>query len=179
LTNWLPTTVTLVRVIWSVVHSASALALACYPDKEEDMHTDAHQGLRDLVAERVAAVQAKNPEPLAARQAPDVITFNVLPPLHMQGKDAVLQQTQAWFDAYASDIGYDVHHLSVDADGDLGFCSLLYHVSGTLAAGGDVDMWVRATLCCRCVDGMWLITHDHESVPFDATTGKALIDLQP
>ncbi len=58
------------------------------------MHTDAHQGLRDLVAERVAAVQAKNPEPLAARQAPDVITFNVLPPLHMQGKDAVLQQTQ-------------------------------------------------------------------------------------
>src|SRR6478672_11463627 len=143
------------------------------------MNTDAHQELRDLVAERVAAVHAKNPEPLAARQAPDVITFNVLPPLHMQGKDAVLEQTQAWFDAYESDIGYDVQDLHVDVDGDLGFCSFLYHVSGTLVAGGNVNMWVRATLCCRRVGSMWLITHDHESVPFDAATGKALIDLQP
>lgn len=28
-------------------------------------------------------------------------------------------------------------------------------------------------------EGTWLITHDHESVPFDAQTGRALIDLQP
>jgi uncharacterized protein (TIGR02246 family) len=147
--------------------------------QEEQMNTDAYQDLRDLVAERVAAVHAKNPNPLAARQAPDVIMFNVLPPLHMQGKDAVLKQTQAWFDLYASDIGYDIQDLHVDVDGDLGFCSFLYHVSGTLVAGGVVDMWVRATLCCRRVSGTWLITHDHESVPFDAATGKALLDLQP
>lgn len=143
------------------------------------MDTDARDQLRALVAERVAAVHAKNPAPLADRQAPEVIVFNVLPPLRVLGKDAIVEQTQAWFDAYASDIGYEVQDLHVDADGDVGFCSFLYHVSGTLATGGDVDMWVRATLCCRRVDGIWLITHDHESVPFDAATGKALIDLRP
>ena len=143
------------------------------------MSTDARAELRDLVAERVAAVHAKDPGPLADRQAPDIIVFNVLPPLHILGKEAIIQQTQAWFDGYASDIGYEVHDLHVDADGDLGFCSFLYHVSGTLAGGGDVDMWVRATLCCRRVDGKWLITHDHESVPFDAATGKAVIDQRP
>lgn len=143
------------------------------------MSSDAHQELRDLIAERVTAVHAKDPEPLAARQAPDIVVFNVLPPLRMQGKETVLEQTQAWFGAYASDIGYDIHELHVDADGDLGFCSFLYPVSGTLAEGGDVDMWVRAPLCCRRIDGTWLIIHDHESVPFDAATGKALIDLKP
>jgi len=33
-------------------------------------------------------------------------------------------------------------------------------------------MWVRATLCCRRSDGQWLITHDHESVPYDPTSGQ-------
>lgn len=40
-------------------------------------------------------------------------------------------------------------------------------------------MWVRATLGCRRVDGTWLITHDHESVPFDPESGMAVIDLAP
>lgn len=40
-------------------------------------------------------------------------------------------------------------------------------------------MWVRATSCCRRAGGKWLITHDHESVPFDAATGKTVIDEQP
>jgi uncharacterized protein (TIGR02246 family) len=143
------------------------------------MDSSAEQELRELVQERVAAVRAKDPAPLAGRQDPDVITFNVLPPLQLHGSSAVADQTQAWFDAYATDIGYEVRDLHVTADGDVGFCSFLYHVTGTLAAGGEVDMWVRATLCCRRAEGRWLITHDHESVPFDPASGQALISLSP
>jgi uncharacterized protein (TIGR02246 family) len=141
--------------------------------------TDAEVQLREIVRERVDAVHAKDPAPLAARQAPDIVTFDVLPPLHAHGSDAVEAKTQAWFDAYAGDIGYEVQDLQVTARDDVGFCSFLYHVSGTLASGGNVDMWVRATLGCRRIDGKWLITHDHESVPFDAETGQALTDLNP
>ena len=139
----------------------------------------AERELQEVVAERVAAVRAKDPAPLAARQHPDLISFNVLPPLHSRGSAAVADQTKAWFDAYASEIGYEVRELHVTADGDVGFCSFLYHVSGTLAAGGEVDMWVRATLCCRRIDGRWLIVHDHESVPFDPASGEALTSLAP
>ena len=35
-----------------------------------------------------------------------MITFDVLPPLPSRGKDAVKAATQAWFDTYATDIGY-------------------------------------------------------------------------
>jgi uncharacterized protein (TIGR02246 family) len=145
----------------------------------DEARSGVEEELRQIVRERVAAVHAKDPEPLAARQAPDIVTFDVLPPLHARGSDAVQAKTQAWFDAYIGDIGYEVRDLHVSADGDVGFCSFLYHVSGTLTSGGEVDMWVRATLGCRRIDGRWLITHDHESVPFDAETGRALTALKP
>ena len=143
------------------------------------MESSAEHELCELVEERVTAVRAKNPAPLADRLHQDVVQFNAVPPLRVRGRGAIAEQTQAWFDSYATDIGYDVHELRVTADADLGFCSFLYHVSGTLVAGDEVDMWVRATLCCRRTDGRWLITHDHESVPFDPASGQALISLAP
>jgi ketosteroid isomerase-like protein len=45
--------------------------------------------------------------------------------------------------------------------------------------GKKEDMWVRATLCFRKIEGKWLITHEHDSEPFDMQTFKALLDLKP
>ena len=145
----------------------------------DESRNGVEEELREIVRERVDAVHAKDPARLAAREAPDIVTFDVLPPLHTRGSDAVQAKTQAWFDAYDGDIGYEVQDLQVTARDDVGFCSFLYHVSGALASGGKVDMWVRATLGCCRIDGKWLITHDHESVPFDAATRQALTDLSP
>jgi hypothetical protein len=39
-------------------------------------------------------------------------------------------------------------------------------------------MWARATVCYREIDGKWMITHEHESVPFDVNSGKASLDLE-
>ena len=143
------------------------------------MNESSEQQLRDLVRERVAAVRAKDPDPLARRHAENVVTFDVLPPLMSRGAEPIVGKTQQWFDGYASDIHYDVEELDVVADEDLGFCSFVYNVRGTLTTGAEVDMWVRATLCCQRIDGEWRIMHDHESVPFDPSTGRAVIDLEP
>ncbi|MBV9819753.1 MAG: SgcJ/EcaC family oxidoreductase [Solirubrobacterales bacterium] len=140
---------------------------------------NAEQEIRDLVEERVRAVRAGDGAALATRPADDVITFDVLPPLSSRGSDATLEHMRAWFDSYDGPIDYSVHDVEVTAEGDLGFGCFLYHVGGTLKSGDQVDMWVRATLCCRRIDGRWRIVHDHESVPFDAQTGQALISLAP
>ena len=140
---------------------------------------NAGQELRDLVDERVRAVRGRDSATLAARPAEDVITFDVLPPLNSRGSQAPVEHLQAWFDGYDGPIDYSAHDVQVSAQGDLGFCSFLYHVGGTLRTGGKVNMWVRATLCCRRIDGRWRIVHDHESVPFDPATGQALTSLEP
>jgi ketosteroid isomerase-like protein len=140
---------------------------------------NAVQELKELIAERVRAVQTKDVTAIRNRPAEDVITFDVLPPLNSRGSAGAVEHMQQWFDGYDGPIDFSVHNVNVDADGDLGFCSFLYHVGGTLEAGGEVDMWVRATLCCRRIDGTWRIVHDHESVPFDPATGQAQICLPP
>lgn len=139
----------------------------------------AEQELRDLVDDRVRAVREKDVATLAAYPADDVITFDVLPPLNSRGSAATVEHLTAWFDGYDGPIDYSVQDVQVSAEADLGFCSFVYHVGGTLEGGGVVDMWVRATLCCRRIDGRWRIVHDHESVPFDPETGQALLSLEP
>jgi ketosteroid isomerase-like protein len=110
------------------------------------MNASAEAEIRAIVEERIAAVQTKDLAPLEARQHAEVLGFDVLPPLQRRGSAAISERTQAWFDSYASDIGYEVHDLQVTVDGDVGFCSFLYHVTGTLEDGTEVSMWVRATL---------------------------------
>lgn len=139
----------------------------------------AEQELRDLVDERIHAVRDRDIATLAVRPADDVVTFDVLPPLNSRGSQATVDHMQQWFDGYDGPIDYTVHDVQVSADDELGFCSFLYHVGGTLKTGAPVNMWVRATLGCRRMDGRWRIVHDHESVPFDPTTGQALISLEP
>ena len=45
--------------------------------------------------------------------------------------------------------------------------------------GREVDMWVRMTVGFRKINGKWMVTHEHTSVPFDAESGKASVDLKP
>nr|WP_083784443.1 nuclear transport factor 2 family protein [Janibacter sp. HTCC2649] len=109
--------------------------------------------------------------------ADDLESFNVLPPHRAEGREPTLEAARGWFDGYASDIGYDVHDLNVTASGDVGFASFLYRVTGTLTGGTEVDMWVRATLGFERLDGRWIVTHDHESVPWDPETGQGVLTL--
>ena len=65
------------------------------------------------------------------------------------------------------------------ADSELAFVHSLNHVKGTLASGHVTDMWVRWTACFRRIDGVWLIVHDHVSVPADLEHGQAVLNLTP
>jgi hypothetical protein len=64
---------------------------------------------------------------------------------------------------------YEVTDLTVTTQGELAFVHSLNHVSGTLANGHITDLWVRWTAYFRRIDGVWLVVHDHGSVPADRT----------
>jgi len=59
------------------------------------------------------------------------------------------------------------------------FCHSLNRISGKRTNGEESDVWVRATVCYRKIDGKWMIVHEHFSVPFDMETLKASLDLKP
>lgn len=132
--------------------------------------------IRALLEERVRAVAAKDSATLAARFDDDLDSFGVLPPYRVLGREPQVEGMQAWLDGYESDIGYDVWDLRVVADADLAVAAFVYRVTGVLRGGTDVDMSVRATAAFqRGADGRWVLTHQHESVPWDPETGKGVL----
>jgi ketosteroid isomerase-like protein len=141
--------------------------------------TDAIAELTELVREREEAVRTRDAELMIGRLSPELLNFPLLPPAIQHGRQGTVDALDAWFGGYREGPGYEVRALRVEADGDNGYCAFSYHVTGVLQSGDVVDMWVRATLVCRRVEGRWQVVHAHESVPFDAATGKALISEAP
>ena len=76
-------------------------------------------------------------------------------------------------------VAYEVRDLNITTDGELAFVQSLNHVKGTLASGHITDLWVRWTACFRRIDGVWLVVHDHVSVPADLEHGQAVLNLTP
>ncbi len=135
--------------------------------------------IRKRVEDLAKAVTAKDLDGAMSFYAPDIVSFDLNPPLGYAGADA---KRRAWREAFAGFSGpmtYEVSDLNVMAQGDLAFVHSFNHVSSTLAGGQASDMWVRWTACFRRIDGVWLIVHDHVSVPADLEHGRAVLNLKP
>ena len=135
--------------------------------------------VRAIIDERVESIRTKDISALLSNHAPDILAFDVLNPLQYSGLDKVRGRAEKWLSSYQSSIGYEIRDLGITTSTDVAFCHYLYRVSGTLKHGVEVNMWVRATVCLRKVDGNWKIEHEHQSVPFDVETGKASLNLKP
>ena len=69
--------------------------------------------------------------------------------------------------------------MSLSVADDVAFDHHFTHVRGTSRSGDAIDMWFRETVGYRKIDGAWRVTHQHSSVPFDMTDGKAMFGLKP
>jgi uncharacterized protein (TIGR02246 family) len=125
------------------------------------------------------AARTKDIDRLMALYAPDIVYFDVVPPLHYTGSAAVRGNFLRWFDSWQSDIGQEIRDVTIVASGDLAVAHMLIRASGTLKNGREVGYWVRATVCCQRSDQRWEITHEHISLPVDVGSGRAAMDLVP
>jgi ketosteroid isomerase-like protein len=114
-----------------------------------------------------------------AHYAPEVITFDIVPPLASKGADNYRKSWEMWFDSIEGPIEYEMRDLTINASGDVAFCHSLNHVSSVSKKAGKEETWLRATVGFKKINGEWLVTHEHVSLPFDMETGKAALDLEP
>lgn len=140
--------------------------------------TDENQ-IRAQIEQRVKAVSDKNIDLLLSNYATDVLSFDVVNQLQYVGSTAIRKRLEEWFASFQGSIGYEIGDLKITVGETVAFSHFLFRVSGMLVEGGEVGMWVRATVCFSKIDGQWMITHEHDSVPFDTGNGKALPDIKP
>jgi uncharacterized protein (TIGR02246 family) len=135
--------------------------------------------IRALIDTRVKAVRTKDVNMALSNIAPDILSFDVVNPLQYIGSDASRKRTEEWFSSFQGPIGYEIRDLSITTGDDVAFCHSLNQVSATKTDGKKFEMWWRATVGYRKIDGTWMATHEHSSVPFDVESGKASLDLKP
>jgi NAD(P)H-dependent FMN reductase/ketosteroid isomerase-like protein len=141
--------------------------------------TSAESGIRARIAAIIDGIKAKDLDTLRRVYAPDVVSFDVEPPLQHVGVDAKLQNWARVFTVF-QDVAYELRDLTVEVGGDIAFAHAFARLSGTLATGKKTEgMWVRATFCFRRIDDDWLIVHDQASVPVDVLSGRMETDLEP
>ncbi len=135
--------------------------------------------IRQRIEDLAKAIRAKDIDGVMSLYAPDIVSFDIVPPLRYAGADGKRRAWQDVFAAYPGPIVYEVRDLNVTTDGELAFVHSVNHVKGALASGDITDLWLRWTACFRRIDGVWLVVHDHVSVPADLAHGQAVLNLTP
>src|SRR5262245_32420061 len=136
--------------------------------------------IRRLLDNWVQAVRAKDVNGVMSQYAPDIVVFDLAPPLHYRGADEYRKNWEVWFPTFRGPIGYEIRDLNITASDAIAFCHSFNRITGTRTDHEKTDVWVRATVCCRKIDGQWKIVHEHQSVPFYMDGSyRAALDLKP
>ncbi|WP_432144909.1 YybH family protein [Streptomyces sp. bgisy084] len=145
-----------------------------------DRTTDEAQ-IRELLADRAAATKERDARRFLASSAPDLVDFSLAPPLQYKGPAARDQRAvEAWYATWDGPIEVTVTQLEITVGDDVAFGHSINRMHGTKTDGFEVELWSRATVGLRKIDGTWKITHTHDSVPFLMDgSGLAALDLKP
>ncbi|WP_067703807.1 YybH family protein [Nocardia jejuensis] len=127
----------------------------------------------------IEGIESADLDALMRLYSADVVSFDVEPPLQHVGTAAKSKNWAKVFTFFEKPT-YELRDLTLTVGQDVAFAHAFGRLGGTLRGGPTVTgMWVRATFGFRKLDGVWLITHDQVSVPFDMSTGQGVTDLEP
>jgi PhnB protein len=136
--------------------------------------------IRGLIKSWTEALHAKDVERVVSHYTPDLLAFDLAPPLAGRGIEPYRQGLQAWFPTWRGPIGLEITELAIRIGGDVAWSTSLNHLTGTRTNGEATDVWVRATVGFVKAGGRWRVAHEHVSVPFYMDGSyKAAVDLKP
>ncbi|HJU27930.1 MAG TPA: nuclear transport factor 2 family protein [Candidatus Binataceae bacterium] len=104
--------------------------------------------------------------------SPDLVLFDVIPPLEYSGYAAVRKDFENFFATYPTS-HFEITDLRVANDGRIGFANYIEHFTGVAKDGKKAENTWRVTDCLEKKDGKWKIVNEHISVPVDVASGRA------
>lgn len=138
---------------------------------------DPRDEIRGAIDGFMQAFEAKDLNGILACYAPDVVVYDMMPPLRRSGMQEWRGVWEKSLNMMKGDIQTELRDLHIDVNGDLAVCHALNHF--VMTGGEQADIWFRWTATFRKISGKWLVTHEHTSVPGDVESGKAILDLKP
>jgi ketosteroid isomerase-like protein len=142
---------------------------------------DARADIRALEDRFVAAFNAKDVNAIMKVYAPGrtLFVFDVIPPRQYVGAAAYRKDWADFLSGFDGPIKFEITDLAIVAEANLAYSHSIQHVAGKGKKGEPIDFTVRVTDAYRKIDGHWLVTMEHVSVPVDLDTGKPDMQSKP
>ena len=124
--------------------------------------------IRALITSWAAAVRRKDLPAVLRNHAPDMVMFDVPPPIQFTGIEAYKHTWDVFFAWSHDPVKFDIAEMNVTAGVDVAFATALMRCSGREASGEDIELDFRLTVGLRKIDGQWVVTHEHHSIPAES-----------
>jgi len=140
-----------------------------------------NEQIRDVILARADRLSAGDVVGMQEHNAPSVVAYTLAPPLVSDPDGHDPKPTEAWLQGFEAPPQRTITELEITADGDVAFATSLDSMTATpRGATEPFTLWYRVTVGLRRIDGRWLVTHEHNSVPFYMDGSfRAAVDLQP
>ena len=113
------------------------------------------------------AVRRHDLPAILAHHEPDVVMFDLPPPLQCKGIEAYAQTWDLFFRYHKPGTAFDIQELAVTAGKEVAFAAAIMRCGPDSSSHpADKDGFLfRLTVGLRKVDGDWSIAHEHHSEP--------------
>jgi uncharacterized protein (TIGR02246 family) len=128
-------------------------------------NTTEEAAIRMLVENWAGAVRSKNINGILAHHAPDILMFDVPPPLVSRGIEEYQKTWDLFYDFADDPVTFDIVEMNVTAGDEVAFVSALMKCMTREKDGSFSHLDFRLTLGLRKVEGQWTIIHEHHSIP--------------
>jgi ketosteroid isomerase-like protein len=126
----------------------------------------AESQIKGIVEAWAAAVRRHDLSGILAHHEQNIVMFDVPPPLQSRGMDEYKKTWDLFFRYHKPSQAFDIEELAITAGEDVAFAVVIMRCgSGTSGPPGQGGFLFRLTIGLRNIDGDWLITHEHHSVP--------------
>ena len=112
-------------------------------------HASEGDGIRQVLDRWVTAFRARNIPAIMSIYAPDVVAYDMTPPLRFRGIDAYRKDYEDYFDAYDGPVDVELRDVAVVAGNDVAVAFGLERFKGKLKSGDVTDFWARFTSAFR------------------------------
>jgi ketosteroid isomerase-like protein len=129
--------------------------------------------VREILEQWAKATRTNLHDEILKNHAPDVVIYDVLPPMKYEGTDAYRRSWDDWQPDTQGEGQFDLQDLSVVAGTDVAFAHCFIRCGGALPDGKTFEDLVRATFCLKKTGEAWRIEHQHISKPFELPGGKS------
>jgi uncharacterized protein (TIGR02246 family) len=121
--------------------------------------------VRAVVETWIAAIRRKDMPGILQNHSADLVMFDVPPPFQSRGIQEYRATWDLFFSCSSDPVRFDVTEMAITAGADVAFVVAAMRCAGPGADGEPESLDFRLTIGLRKIDGRWIITHEHHSVP--------------